>query len=58
MALISFLFAFGCFKSIEPSVHQTDEHTQGVESTKTGQPGALPTNGVCDFFDKVIGYGH
>ena len=30
----------------------------GVESTKTGQAGALPTNGVCDLFDDVIGYQH
>jgi carboxylesterase type B len=31
-----------------------------VESTKTGQvgPGTLPTNGVCDFFDTVVGYTH
>ena len=32
--------------------------TMGVESTKTGQPGTLPTKGVCDFFDNVIGYNH
>eukprot|EP01065_Artemidia_motanka_P053040 TRINITY_DN9745_c0_g1_i1.p1 TRINITY_DN9745_c0_g1~~TRINITY_DN9745_c0_g1_i1.p1 ORF type:complete len:587 (+),score=202.29 TRINITY_DN9745_c0_g1_i1:96-1763(+) len=29
-----------------------------VESTKTGQSGALPTNGVCDFFDNVVTYKH
>eukprot|EP01062_Namystynia_karyoxenos_P033610 TRINITY_DN24729_c0_g4_i2.p1 TRINITY_DN24729_c0_g4~~TRINITY_DN24729_c0_g4_i2.p1 ORF type:complete len:435 (+),score=158.05 TRINITY_DN24729_c0_g4_i2:400-1704(+) len=29
-----------------------------AESTRTGQPGALPTPGVCDFFDNVVGYDH
>ena len=32
-----------------------------VESTKTGQqgPGVLPhTEGVCEFFDSVVGYNH
>jgi len=32
--------------------------SRGVESTQTGQQGALPTNGVCDFFDKDVGYNH
>jgi carboxylesterase type B len=29
-----------------------------VESTLTGQPGALPTLGVCRFFDSQVGYDH
>ena len=36
----------------------SDANAQGVESTKTGQSGALPTAGVCDFFDEQVGYNH
>lgn len=32
--------------------------SRAVESTQSVQQGALPTNGVCAFFDRDIGYNH